>query len=219
MKAPKCRTCGDRHRLGPCPDSGRPTDKAKAREPEDGAGGDADLPQPLKASRGGKRVVEPAAPFANAPSSSGRTAGLGPANGGSNPPGATNAPERLQSDPDVEAACDAAVRAGRMREERDWVSGGPENPVHTFAEAERIAEAYRESSSPLEDAPVSGDGESHERAYRVESPLDPETSAGLAPSPLTPAEKQKAYRERHADEVRKRDRERKAAKRQEAKDG
>ena len=105
MLLSKCRTCGNRHRLGPCPDSGRPTDKAMAREPVDEAtcksslqvqtaGASGDLPPPSKASRDGKRVVEP----------------------------------------------------------------------------------------------------------------------------LTPAEKQKAYRERHADEVRKRDRERKAAKRQEAKD-
>ena len=40
-----------------------PTDKAKAREPiDDTVGGSADAPQPLKASRGGKRVVEPLSP-------------------------------------------------------------------------------------------------------------------------------------------------------------
>ena len=52
-----------------CPDSGRPTDKAKAREPVDDTAGEVRViplptptaPPPLKASRGGKRVVEPAA--------------------------------------------------------------------------------------------------------------------------------------------------------------
>ena len=34
MLLSKCRTCGERHRLGPCPDSGRPTDKAPGKVPE-----------------------------------------------------------------------------------------------------------------------------------------------------------------------------------------
>ena len=48
--------------MGPCPDSGRRTDKAKAREPVGPPVGvdDVSPPQP-KASRGGKRVVQPAA--------------------------------------------------------------------------------------------------------------------------------------------------------------
>ena len=109
------------------------------------------------------------------------------------------------------------------------MSGGPKNPVHNFAEAERIAEAYRESSSPLEDAPVSGEEEPAgiggvtKPRTGVSDPVDLGhagqklgRSAVKQTPPLTPAEKQKAYRERHADEVRKRDRERKAAKRREA---
>ncbi len=39
-----------------------PTDKAMAREPENAVGGSADAPQAPKASRDGKRVVEPLTP-------------------------------------------------------------------------------------------------------------------------------------------------------------
>ena len=68
MRAPKCRLCGKEH-YGQCKandfvdavmeESGRPTDKARAREPLGIAGAFGDEPRSLKASRDGKRVVEP----------------------------------------------------------------------------------------------------------------------------------------------------------------
>ena len=84
MKTPFQKNCQTHHEVWqPCPagicflprgsqDSGRPTDKAKAREPVDDMAGEVGVvllpasiaPPPLKASRGGKRVVEPAAPLA-----------------------------------------------------------------------------------------------------------------------------------------------------------
>jgi len=71
MKPPFQKNCQTYHHAtercpkGICPlprgyRSEGPTDKAKAREQvDDTVGGEADLPQPPKASRGGKRVVEP----------------------------------------------------------------------------------------------------------------------------------------------------------------
>ncbi|MCK5557216.1 MAG: hypothetical protein KAJ01_02485 [Candidatus Hydrogenedentes bacterium] len=95
------------------------------------------------------------------------------------------------------------------------MSGGPTNPVHTFAEAKRVAEAYRESSSPLEDAPVSGSPVNGCREQGRKSPTGlsegNEAPAGClggantSSAPLTPAEKQKAYRKRIKDDPKARE--------------
>ena len=55
-----------------------------------------------------------------------------------------------------------------------------------------------------------GDDEAAARGYPIHRrpAQGAATTAGLAPGPLTPAEKQKAYRLRHGDKVRKRNRER-----------
>ena len=70
MKAPRCRLCSKEH-YGLCKNIGEPV--AAAQSPKLRPGGS----------------TPPT--FANAPSSNGRTAGLGPVNAGSNPAGATKA--------------------------------------------------------------------------------------------------------------------------------
>ena len=123
---------------------------------------------------------------------------------------------------------DTFTSSGSITSE-DLVSGGPTNPVHTFAEAKRVAEKFekmaadrgfkkvnRESSSPLEDAPVSGVAASTGTKQSSEPSDDMLQGPPLTPAEaqasdkqvfnakvqVSNAEKQKAYRERLKDDPR-----------------
>ena len=60
---------------------------------------------------------------------------------------------------------------------------------------------HRESSSPLEDAPVSGEEKAVATGPLGATPLDGQAVHGADP-PLTPAAKQKKYREKRGDAYR-----------------
>ena len=186
MKAPKCPKCGKAHYS---------TQRCSAKEEE---------------SSGPKASVQSTSAVPadlNSPDSQDQSS----APSVSSPGSANNL--AAEPTPPVPPA-DTSTSGGSITSE-DLVSGGPTNPVHTFAEAKRVAEAYRESSSPLEDAPVSGSPVNGCREQGRKSPTGlsegNEAPAGClggantSSAPLTPAEKQKAYRKRIKDDPKARE--------------
>ena len=105
---------------------------------------------------------------------------------------------------------DTAKASGVVPDSARWET--PRSPLKSVRPAD--TEVHRESSSGDQDAPVSGEGRRREALAqgadnvverRSIEPAALDTTpieAGVAPGPLTPAEKQKAYRERlRADPV------------------
>ena len=146
MKAPKCPKCGKEHySTQRCSAVGEPV--AVARSPKPTPGGS----------------TPPT--FANAPSSSGRTAGLGPANGGSNPPGATSSV------------------AERMKDERDWAVKVNRESSSAKQDAPVIGEVKGDGHRPTGAMSLGG-----KAVHSADRPLTNEESRETVTASCTPPE-------------------------------